>query len=63
LLEDYDAGLARLADDLADGTWERRYGELLAHDEFDAGYRLVVAARRPVAAGAQRHTTAPHGDR
>jgi hypothetical protein len=25
----FEAGLARLRDDLADGTWQRRYGHLL----------------------------------
>jgi hypothetical protein len=25
------------------GAWERRYAELLTSDEYDAGYRLVVA--------------------
>lgn len=41
-------GLARLAHDLADGTWQRRHGHLLHQEEIDLGYRLVVsdAARR-----------------
>ncbi len=34
--------LARLAADLADGSWERRWAHLPA-DEMDLGYRLVVA--------------------
>ena len=38
-----EAGLQRLRRDLETGEWERRYAELLAHDEYDAGYRLVVA--------------------
>lgn len=38
-----EAGLRRLAADLADGRWERRYGHLRARDELDLGYRLVVA--------------------
>jgi len=38
-----EAGLQRLADDLASGEWDRRYGHLRGVDEFDAGYRLVVA--------------------
>jgi hypothetical protein len=33
----------RLASDLADGTWDRRYGHLRDLREFDAGYRLVVS--------------------
>jgi SAM-dependent methyltransferase len=35
-------GLARLRADLADGTWQARYGGMLALDDFDCGYRLVV---------------------
>jgi SAM-dependent methyltransferase len=34
--------LARLHADLADGTWQARYGGLLALEELDCGYRLVV---------------------
>ena len=44
VLPGLDAGLSRLAADLAGGEWERRYGHLLALDEFDAGYRLVVGS-------------------
>lgn len=40
---DAAAGLARLADDLASGTWERRYGHYLSMEACDLGYRLVVA--------------------
>ena len=29
--------------DLADGTWDRRHGELRTRAEYDAGLRLVVA--------------------
>ncbi len=43
LLAGLDAGLRRLADDLASGAWDRRYGHLREQEEFDAGYRLVVA--------------------
>lgn len=38
-----EAGVARLADDLASGTWNERYGDLLGLSEIDAGYRLIVA--------------------
>jgi hypothetical protein len=38
-----DAGLQNLSRDLETGAWERRYPGLLALDEYDAGYRLVVA--------------------
>jgi SAM-dependent methyltransferase len=36
-------GVARLAHDLADGSWHSRYGSLLTLPELDVGYRLVVA--------------------
>jgi SAM-dependent methyltransferase len=42
-LSDAEAGLQKLRQDLETGEWERRYGELLALEEYDAGYRLVVA--------------------
>jgi SAM-dependent methyltransferase len=38
-----DAGRARLAADLADGTWEARHGHLRELDEVDGALRLVVA--------------------
>jgi SAM-dependent methyltransferase len=38
-----EAGLEKLSRDLGTGEWERRYAELLTLDEYDAGYRLVVA--------------------
>jgi SAM-dependent methyltransferase len=38
-----EAGLQTLRRDLETGEWERRYANLLALDEYDAGYRLVVA--------------------
>ncbi len=37
------AGLRALRADLADGGWVRRFGHLLALDELDLGYRLLVA--------------------
>ena len=37
------AGLELLLDDLQSGEWKRRYGHLLELEEFDVGYRLVVA--------------------
>lgn len=38
-----DAGLERLAADLASGAWHGRHGNLVEADERDLGYRLVVA--------------------
>lgn len=40
---DAETGLQNLRRDLETGAWERRYAELLSLDEYDAGYRLVVA--------------------
>jgi SAM-dependent methyltransferase len=39
---DASAGLARLAADLENGAWAQRYGDLLADEARDFGYRLVV---------------------
>ena len=38
-----ERGLARLRNDLDGGAWRRRYGGLLALEELDVGYRLVVS--------------------
>lgn len=38
-----ETGLQNLKRDLETGEWQRRYGALLTLDEYDAGYRLVVA--------------------
>lgn len=45
-MRDADAGLAMLKHDLETGEWERRYADLLTHDDYDAGYRLVVTVTR-----------------
>jgi len=37
-------GVARLASDLADGTWQSRYGKTLLWDEIDAGYFFLRVA-------------------
>ena len=39
------AGLERLAADLASGAWQARHGHLIEADALDLGYRLVVADR------------------
>ena len=39
-------GVQRLADDLASGEWERRFGWVRELDELDVCYRLVVSERR-----------------
>ena len=37
-----EPGLQRLRDDLADGSWHARHGELLTQSELDIGYRIVT---------------------
>jgi len=44
-ISDVESGLTHLRGDLADGTWEHRYGHLLRRSELDLGYRLVIAHR------------------
>jgi SAM-dependent methyltransferase len=41
--DDAETGLERLKRDIETGEWQRRYAHLLALDEYDAGYRLVIA--------------------
>jgi SAM-dependent methyltransferase len=41
-----DAAMARLASDLADGSWAGRHRGLMARDEIDGGYRLVISPGR-----------------
>jgi SAM-dependent methyltransferase len=38
-------GLARLRADLDSGAWARRHADLLAREELDLGYRLLVCGR------------------
>jgi len=38
-----DERIDALRDDLASGQWRRRHGDLLAQDQIDLGYRIVVA--------------------
>ncbi len=42
-IADAEARLQDLERDLESGEWQRRYGELRTLNEYDAGYRLVVA--------------------
>ncbi len=39
---DAEDGLQRLARDVESGAWAERYGDLLALDALDVGYRLLV---------------------
>ena len=43
--DERDAGMKRLADDLALGRWDERFGHLRTTTRLDIGYRLVVASR------------------
>ena len=36
-------GIERLRADLESGEWQHRFGDVLARDELDCGYRLLVA--------------------
>jgi hypothetical protein len=49
---DLAAGLGRLADDLRSGAWAERHAELLALDELDLGYRLLVSGEAAAAPAA-----------
>jgi hypothetical protein len=42
---DRAAGVRALRADLETGEWERRRGDLLARDELDLGYRILIARR------------------
>ncbi|MCF2531773.1 class I SAM-dependent methyltransferase [Yinghuangia soli] len=39
--------VARLADDLATGAWQRRYADLLDRESVDYGFRLLTAGEPP----------------
>jgi len=56
-LENVEARIAQLRSDLADGTWERRNGELLGLEEIDLGYRLLTR-QLPQAQGEPSEITA-----
>ena len=47
-----DAGLARLEEDLRTGAWAERHADLLALDELDLGYRLLVSGEGAAAPAA-----------
>ena len=44
-MSDYEAGLAKLKDDLESGEWKSKYGQLLEMNSLDLGYRLVVSEK------------------
>jgi SAM-dependent methyltransferase len=41
--DEVDAMVAALRADLSSGAWERRHADLLASDELDLGYRILIA--------------------
>lgn len=43
-LPELESGLSRLASDLADGSWERQFGDLRGKKELDAGYVFIHLA-------------------
>ena len=53
--------LERLERDVADGTWAERNATLLALDEADFGYRLLVATVRRAPSFGQSRTTSGEG--
>jgi SAM-dependent methyltransferase len=44
---DRDEGLGRLRADLESGAWAARHADVVARDELDLGYRLIVTELRP----------------
>ena len=43
MIDGVDAGLQRLENDLRTGEWHQRYGDLLARESMDFGYRLITS--------------------
>lgn len=43
MISNVEDGVARLEEDLANGEWAARYGNLLDMENFDAGYRVIIA--------------------
>lgn len=43
-------GLSRLRADLSSGAWDRNHQDLLAMEELDLGYRLLIAEQQPPSA-------------
>jgi hypothetical protein len=39
--------------DLRSGAWHQRYGHLMRHQSYDAGYRLIISEARDRAIPAQ----------
>jgi SAM-dependent methyltransferase len=58
---DREEGMHRLRADLDNGEWHRRWGYLLALDELDLGYRVVVAAPPRLMAGGSCPPSRPSG--
>jgi hypothetical protein len=41
-----DMCLTRLENDLKDGTWKKKYGEILNYREYDGGYRFLKTHKK-----------------
>ncbi|GAB4538603.1 MAG: hypothetical protein Tsb0014_28370 [Pleurocapsa sp.] len=41
--QEVESGLEKLAQELKNGIWEEKYGELRRLESYDAGYRIIVA--------------------
>lgn len=50
-----EPGLSRLRHDLESGEWQRRHGHLLAREQLDLGYRVLIAKQQRFAHEATEH--------
>ena len=41
-IEEKEQGIKQLTEDLNNGNWDQKYGELKTQDSYDAGYRFLV---------------------
>ena len=41
-MEEQEKGIKQLTEDLNNGNWDKKYGELKAQESYDAGYRFLV---------------------
>lgn len=39
------SAICRLKQDLRNGIWEKKYGDVLEHSQYDGGYRLLVTTK------------------
>ncbi|MCK0517093.1 hypothetical protein [Williamsia sp. DF01-3] len=55
------SGCSHLNNDIGDGTWDRRYGHLNVHTDYDGGYRLIIGEPKSTAAMKQTLTMTMSG--